>query len=78
MRQVTLAEAESNFTELVAEAERGEVIEIVRNGQVVVKLVSPGSIARKPLDVASLRALTAGVPPQGESAVQKLRDEARY
>lgn len=79
MRQVTLAEAKTNFTELVTAAEHGEIIEIVRDGRVVVSLSAPVTRERKPLDIDALRALTEGtVPIEGKSAVQKLREDARY
>lgn len=81
MRQVTLAEAESNFTELVAEAERGEVIEIEKQGKVVARLVAASISPKKPLDIDGLRAHLATMPVQDESAgdfIRKMRDEDRY
>lgn len=82
MRQVTLAEAESNFTELVAEAERGEVIEIEKQGKVVARLMGPAEVqVRRPLDVARLRKHLQSMTMQDESAgtfIRKMRDEDRY
>jgi len=81
MRQVSVAEAESRLGELVDEAQRGEQIEIIRDGKIVARLVAPSPAVRKPLDVEALRALTAGMTVPDESAadaVRQIRDGARY
>lgn len=80
MRQVSVAEAQAKFSELLDEAERGEPVEITRLGKVVARLVATQP-ARKPVDVDALRALTSTMTFQEESAgefMRRLRDEERY
>jgi prevent-host-death family protein len=78
MAAISLTEAKARLSEPVDRVEAGDTIEITRRGKPVARLTG---IARRPLDVDSLRALTAGMPPQAESAadlVRSMRDSDRY
>lgn len=80
MRTVSVAEAKARLSELLNEAEAGQPVEITRRGKVVALLVSP-VVAKKPIDVEWLRALTAEMPYQEEGAgdfIRRMRDNERY
>ena len=80
MKTVNLAEAKAKLSKLVTEAEKGEVVEITRRGKPVATLIGTGR-PRKPIDFEKLRALTADMPMQAESAgefIRKMRDSDRY
>jgi prevent-host-death family protein len=80
MLNVSLAEAKSRLSELIAGVEAGEVVCITRRGKPVARLVA-AQLPRKPIDPNKLRALTDTMPRQRQSAgrfVRKMRDEARY
>jgi prevent-host-death family protein len=80
MDRVNVAEAKAHLSELVAQAEAGETIQISRRGKPVVQL---STIARrpKPITLEALRAVT-GVRTMGdgsaEDVIRHLRDKARY
>jgi antitoxin (DNA-binding transcriptional repressor) of toxin-antitoxin stability system len=64
----------------VERAAAGEPVCITRRGKPVAQL-SAAAIPRKPIDVASLRAMTDAMPMQEESAgefIRRMRDEDRY
>jgi len=80
MGSVNLAEAKARLSELVERAAGGEPVCITRRGKPIAQLTS---VARTPaqINVAALRALTAGMPRQTESGVElvrKMRDDDRY
>jgi prevent-host-death family protein len=80
MKTVNLAEAKAHLSELVERAAAGETVCITRRGKPVAQLTAVVR-PRKPVDVAALRALTARMPMQQESAgefVRRMRDEGRY
>lgn len=80
MGAVSLADAKARLSELIDRVEAGETIDITRRGKPVARLVA-AEAPRKPIDVAALRALTATMPLQTESAgdfVRRMRDEDRY
>ena len=80
MEMVNLAKAKAHLSELVERAAAGEIVCITRRGKPVAQL-SAVVRPRKPVDVAALRALTARIPMQQESAadfVRRMRDESRY
>lgn len=80
MKSVNLAEAKAQLSELVALAEAGETICIMRRGRPVVQLKAI-TTERQPVDVEALRAISATIPMQPESTadfIRKMRDEARY
>jgi prevent-host-death family protein len=80
MKTVSLAEAKAHLSELVDRAAGGEPICITRRGKPVAQL-SAATRPRKPVDLAALRALTARMSIQQESAgdfVRRMRDEDRY
>jgi prevent-host-death family protein len=77
---VNLAEAKAHLSELVARAEAGETVQISRRGKPVVQLSTLAS-ARKPVQLALLRAVTDTLPQPSEAAedvVQVMRDGARF
>jgi prevent-host-death family protein len=80
MTTVSLAEAKTRLSELVARVIAGDEICITRCGKPVAKL-SAVSAPRKRIDIAALRAVTDGMPMQPESAgefMRRMRDEERY
>lgn len=80
MTRVSLAEAKSHFSALVARAESGETIIITRRGKTVATLAPPEP-AQQPIDVNALRAATARIRPQSIDAgefVRSLRNTDRY
>lgn len=80
MKTVNLAEAKAKLSELVTEAERGEVVEITRRGKPVARIVAT-EVARKPIDIDRIRAIAASMPFQEESAgdfVRRMHDEDHY
>ena len=80
MASVTLADAKAHLSALVERAARGESVRITRRGKPVAQITAIGQ-ARKPIDVAALRALTDAMPAQGVAAgewMRKMRDEERY
>jgi prevent-host-death family protein len=79
MDAVNLAVAKAHFSELVNRVEAGQSIEITRRGKAVARLttiVRP----RKPIDAATLRALTETFPSparDAENLVRSMRDGDR-
>lgn len=80
MGAVTLADAKARLSALVDRVEAGDSIDITRRGKPVARL-SAVAKPRRPIDAASLRSLTAMMPPQSQNAadlVRSLRDGDRY
>ena len=80
MNEVSLARAKAGLSALVERARGGESISITRRGKPVATLIGVER-ARERVDVAKLRALTAGMKraEDAEGAfIQALRDDARY
>ena len=79
MDRISMAEAEQQFSELIARAEAGETVEITRDGKPIVQLTAAKPKQR--IDIAELRKVTDGQKMQSESAVdlvRRMRDENRY
>lgn len=80
MRNVNLAEAKAQLSELVAKAAAGETICILRRGKPIAQITAiPGP--RKPIDPAALHALTGRMPARGKGAglfTRNMRDKERY
>lgn len=79
MNKVTLAHAKAHLEDLVAQAEAGEAVSIVRDGREVARLTA--AAPRRPISLADLKAVTDPMPDQPEGAaelVRRMRDEARY
>jgi prevent-host-death family protein len=77
---VNLAEAKARLSELVERAAAGDTVRITRRGKPVAQITAVQK-PRKPVDLSELRALTASMPMQRESAgdfVRRMRDEDRY
>ncbi|TVR10524.1 MAG: type II toxin-antitoxin system Phd/YefM family antitoxin [Salinarimonadaceae bacterium] len=80
MDAVNLAKAKAHLSELVDRVEAGDAIDITRRGKPVARLTA-ASRPHKPIDASQLRALTATMPPQSQSAadlVRSMRDGHRY
>ncbi len=80
MSDVNLADAKAKLSELVERASRGESVRITRRGKLVARLAAIDA-EPKPIDLAALRALTAAMPRQPETArswLRSVRDGARY
>ena len=79
MDAVNLADAKAHLSELVDRVEAGESIEIRRRGKTVARLTA-ATRPRKKVDAGRLRALTARLPAQSNSAtlVREMRDDDRY
>ena len=81
MNTINLADAKAHLSELVDRVEAGDSIDITRRGKPVARLMSVAR-PRKRIDLALLRATTATMPPQRESAaadlVRSMRDGDRY
>ena len=78
--KVNLADAKARLSELVDRAMAGESIDIVRRGKPVARLTGAAQ-AKRPLDVDALRAFTATLTWQEESAgdfIRAMRDSDRY
>ncbi len=80
MDAIRLADAKARLSELVDRVEAGDSIDITRRGKPVARLTAVTK-PRQPIDAAALRALTATMSPQPESAaelVRAMRDADRY
>jgi prevent-host-death family protein len=80
MDSVNLAEAKAHLSELVERAASGETVRITRRGKPIAQIVAIDK-ALAPVDLNALKALTADMPPQPESAgdfVRRMRDTDRY
>jgi prevent-host-death family protein len=80
MDSYNVAEAKAHFSDLLARAEAGETVEILRRGKPVAKLV-PSNPPKKKIDWAMLDALAARMPYQEIGAgefVRQMRDSDRY
>ena len=81
MRSVNLAEAKAKLSELVAEAEAGETVQIMRRGKVVAKIAPAGKKPARRIDIAELRAITdtmTSTPVDTDMAIRRWRDQERY
>lgn len=80
MSEVNIAEAKAHLSELVDRAAAGEPVCITRRGKPVARLTAAAP-SRKKIDAAALKALTASMPRQKQSAgdfLRSMRDEDRY
>ncbi len=80
MDNVNLADAKARLSALVAGAEAGEPVRILRRGKAVAQITAV-TTARKPIDLAALRAVTRGMPmatTDSGTLVRTMRDAERY
>jgi prevent-host-death family protein len=80
MRSVSVAEAKAHMSEILTEVEQGREVVITRRGKPVAR-VSAIRAAPRPLDLEKIRRHLASLPVQeedSETAIRRLRDEARY
>ena len=80
MDSINLADAKARLSELVDRAAAGEAVCITRRGKPVAQ-IAPARAARKRIDPATLRTVTAKMPRLRESAgtfVRRMRDRTRY
>ncbi len=79
MESVTLTDARSLLDMLIDRVEAGDSIDITRDGRAVARLTAIAE-PRRPVDLASLRRLSATMPLQAETAadlVRSMRDGDR-
>ena len=67
MEAVSLADAKTRLSELIARVEAGETVSITKRGKPVARLVAE-TPARKPIDFEPMRRIAATMPYQEESA----------
>ncbi|WP_373489265.1 type II toxin-antitoxin system prevent-host-death family antitoxin [Blastomonas sp.] len=80
MEAYSLSDAKAHLSELVDRAEAGEIIDIIREGRLVARLV-PAEKQRKPIDVEAMRRHLDKMPMQEQSAgefIREMRDTDRY
>jgi prevent-host-death family protein len=80
MTTVDLADPDANLSDLIERVETGDPIEITRHGKPVARLTGIDN-GLKRIDVDALRALTASMTPQTDSAgtfVRAMRNDDRY
>ncbi len=80
MNAINLADAKAHLSALVDRVEAGDSIDITRRGKPVARLTSV-TRPRKPIELATLQALTSIMPAQTQSAadmVRSMRDGDRY
>jgi antitoxin (DNA-binding transcriptional repressor) of toxin-antitoxin stability system len=77
--EINLADAKSTLSALVEQVLAGGTVDILRRGKAVARLTAV-STQRKRIDASRLRALTAGLPRQSDSAdfVRSMREDDRY
>lgn len=79
-RTVTVAEAKSHLSELIAVVEAGDEVVITKRGVPVATLV-PRPKPKKKLDLDWLREMTKDMPYQEEDSgtfMRRMRDDYRY
>lgn len=78
-RTVSVAEAKSRLSELIAAVEAGDEVVITKRGVPVATIV-PRPRPKKKIDLEWLRQMTAGMPMGEDSmtVIRQMRDEARY
>lgn len=77
MDRVEVADARNQFDEMIERASQGERIDIVDQGRPIVRM-GPAERPHKSIDVQALRALSATMPVQTETAadlIRRMRDE---
>ncbi|WFR99605.1 type II toxin-antitoxin system Phd/YefM family antitoxin [Rhizobium tumorigenes] len=80
MASVDIADGNVELEKLVAQAEAGEIIDILRNGLLVAQLTG-SSTRKKRVDLSLLHATSSAIPGQQHGAAQlvrSLRDQERY
>ena len=77
MESYSIADAKARLSELVERTEAGETVDITKRGKLVAKL-TPAKRKLTKFDVNKLRAFTDTLRPSKESAVEIMRNDARY
>ena len=79
MAAVNLADAKARLSELVDRVEAGDTFDITRRGKPVARITGATG-ARKAVDLAWLRSVTAETPLQTDAAelVRSMRDDDRF
>lgn len=77
MATVTIATAKEQLNELISMAERGEDIDIVRDGKPVAKLIAARQ-ASAPVDIDWLEQFARSMPATEVGALSKSRNDERY
>lgn len=78
-RKVSVAEAKSHLSELIAAVEAGDEVVITKRG-VPVATILPRPRPKEKIDLEWLRQMTAGMPTGEDSmsVIRQMRDESRY
>ena len=80
LRRVNLADAKAHLSELVERAAAGEAVCITRRGKAVAQITAVDT-PRKRIDPRALRAMTAAMPVQPQTArdfICRMRDDDRF
>jgi prevent-host-death family protein len=77
MKTVNIVTAKAHLSELVGQAENGEIIEIERHGKPVARLVA-AEAPREAIDFTLLEDVARSMPTTESDGVRRLRDEDRY
>lgn len=78
---VSIAEAKSHLSEIVARVEAGEDVVITKRGVEVVRMIPIVPKKATRIDWAAIRAFTSTLPQGSRSAgeyIREMRDEERY
>lgn len=78
---VSVAEAKSHLSEIIARVEAGEEVVITRRGVEVVRMVPTASTKPARIDWTAIRSFASTLPQGGIGAgddIRAMRDEARY
>jgi prevent-host-death family protein len=77
MESYSIADAKAHLSELVERVEAGETVDITKRGKLVAK-ITPAERKLTKFDVDELRKFTATLRPSKISAVETIRQDARY
>ncbi len=81
MKHVNLADAKARLSELVADVEKGETVEIAKRGKVVAMIVPVPQKPAKRIDIEALRRFreTLTSPMQStEESIREWKDYEKY
>jgi prevent-host-death family protein len=81
VKDVNLAKAKAQLSELVEIAAAGETVRILKRGKPIAQITAVAEKPRKPIDFERLQKLRDSMPMQEESAgdfVRRMRDDYRY
>jgi prevent-host-death family protein len=74
MKHVNIAEAKTHFSQLMAEVESGQTVEIARRGKVIARVVPANEQHRPKIDIDALRRHQARLTSPMQSTETELRE----